>query len=91
MAFIALNELHTTGAGLFQDSESYLTELNNLDDAVHGGLLAGAATTASAGATATILGIVTKGYEFGVYTVGIEGISYLVKSFSYGGGYSSAV
>ncbi|WP_017652206.1 hypothetical protein [Fortiea contorta] len=82
MAFIAVNELRATGAELFQDSESYLTELNNLD-AVHGGI--------DAGATATILGLVTKGYEFGVYTVGIEGISKLVKSFSNGGGYSGAV
>ncbi|WP_017652208.1 hypothetical protein [Fortiea contorta] len=88
MAFIAVNELRATGAELFQDSESYLTELNNLD-AVHGGIDAGA--TASAGATATILGLVTKGYEFGVYTVGIEGIAHLVKSFSNGGGYSGAV
>ncbi|WP_017652207.1 hypothetical protein [Fortiea contorta] len=86
MAFIAINELRATGAELFQDSESYLTELNTLD-AIHGGTNA----SASVGATATILGLVTKGYEFGVYTVGIEGISKLVKSFSYGGGYSGAV
>jgi hypothetical protein len=76
MAFIAVNELRATGAELFQDSESYLNELNHLG-AVHGGQSYGF----SAG-TATILGLVTKGYEFGVYTVGIDAISHLVKSFS---------
>jgi hypothetical protein len=78
MAFIAVNELRTTGAELFQDSESYLNELNNLDT-VHGGRVAGHAFSAG---TATILGLVNKGYEFGVYTIGIDAISHLVKSFS---------
>jgi hypothetical protein len=83
MASISVNNLSTTGVELFQDSESYLNELNNLD-AVHGGT----DSAFSGGFAATILGLVTKGYEFGVYTIGIDAISHLVKSFSYEGGYS---
>ncbi len=81
MAFIAVNELNVTGAELFQDSESYLNDLNNLDQNIQGGQVL------AYGATATIFGLVEKGYEFGVYSIGIEAISHLVKSFSHG--YSS--
>jgi hypothetical protein len=83
MAYISVDNLYKTGVELFQDSESYLNEFNNLDT-VHGGTVSGGYL----GGTAGIYDLVTKGYEFGVYTIGIDAISHLVKSFSYSGGYS---
>ncbi|AUT00200.1 hypothetical protein CLI64_07295 [Nostoc sp. CENA543] len=77
MAFIAINELRATGAELFQDSESFLNELNNLDNSVHGGY-----SGAYSNSTGTVLGIAEKGFEFGVITVGIDAIGHLAKSFS---------
>ncbi|WP_017652210.1 hypothetical protein [Fortiea contorta] len=80
MASITVNELHTTGVELFQDSESYLTELNNLD-AVHGGTDP-AANSEYNGVTATVFSLIEKGYEFGIYTLGIDAIAAIIKSFS---------
>ncbi|UKP00440.1 hypothetical protein [Nostoc sp. UHCC 0870] len=74
MAFIAVNELRATGAELFQDSESFLNELNNLDDSVHGG-------NYSKG-TNGVLDLAVKGFEFGVITYGIDAIGHMAKSFS---------
>ncbi|MGH1395371.1 MAG: hypothetical protein ACRAVC_15265 [Trichormus sp.] len=79
MAFIAVNELRATGTELFQDSESFLNELNNLDD-VHGG--GGYSMTAG-----TVLPLAEKGFEFGVITYGIDAINHLAKSYSSAGGY----
>jgi hypothetical protein len=76
MAFIAVNELSITGSELFQDSESYLTELNNLD-AVNGGRYIG-----YFGGAATIYDLVAKGFEFGLYTLGFDVILHFTKSFS---------
>jgi hypothetical protein len=81
MAFITVNELRSTGVELFQDSESYLNDLNNLD-AVYGGQVP-AQGGISAG-TATVLGLINKGYEFGLYTIGIDAIGHMVKSYSAG-------
>jgi hypothetical protein len=75
MAFIAVNELRATGAELFQDSESFLNELNNLDDSVHGG---GDYSNTTNG----VLGLAAKGFEFGVITYGIDAIGHLAMSFS---------
>ncbi|MBD2361877.1 hypothetical protein H6G36_11905 [Anabaena minutissima FACHB-250] len=79
MAFIAVNELRATGAELFQDSESFLNELNNLDDSVHGGNYSNT--------TNGVLDLAVKGFEFGVITYGIDAIGHLAKSFSDAGGY----
>ncbi len=81
MAFIAVNELRATGAELFQDSESFLNELNNLDDAVHGG------DSSNSGFSSSRVGvenIVVKALEFGVIGLGIDAIGHLAKSFSHG-------
>jgi hypothetical protein len=75
MAFIAVNELRATGAELFQDSESFLNELNNLDDSVHGG------GNYSQG-TNGVLDLAAKGFEFGVVTYGIDAIGHMARSFS---------
>ncbi|WP_427157956.1 hypothetical protein ACQFX9_20050 [Aliinostoc sp. HNIBRCY26] len=75
MASINLTNLQVTGAELFQDSESFLNDLSNLDNSVAG---AGGYSDS----TGTVLGIVEKGFEFGVITLGIDGIVHLVKSFS---------
>jgi hypothetical protein len=74
MAFIAVNELRATGAELFQDSESFLNELNNLDD-VHGGY-------GYSNGTQGVLSLLNKGFEFGVITYGIDAINHLAKSYS---------
>jgi hypothetical protein len=76
MAAISVNNLSTTGVELFQDSESYLNELNNLD-AVHGGSESG-----YVGVTPTIYTLIEKGYEFAVYTIGLDAILHITKSFS---------
>jgi hypothetical protein len=74
MAFIAVNELRATGAELFQDSESFLNELNNLDDSVQGGNYSNT--------TNGVLDLAVKGFEFGVITYGIDAIGHLAKSYS---------
>ncbi len=76
MAFIAVNELRATGAELFQDSESFLNELNNLDDAVHGG------DSGFSSSRVGVENIVVKALEFGVVGLGIDAIGHLAKSFS---------
>jgi hydroxymethylpyrimidine/phosphomethylpyrimidine kinase len=78
MASINLTELHTTGSELFQDSESFLNELNNVDESIHGG------GDGYSSATAAVLAYGIKGFEFGAITFGIDAIGHLVKSFSSG-------
>ena len=73
MAFIAVNELQATGTELFQDSESFLNELNNLDNSVHGGNYSNT--------TNGVLDLAVKGFEFGVITYGIDAIGPVSKSF----------
>ncbi|ABA23972.1 conserved hypothetical protein [Trichormus variabilis ATCC 29413] len=80
MAFIAVKELQVTGAELFQDSESFLNELNNLDNSVHGG---GDYSNTTNG----VLDLAAKGFEFGVITYGIDAIGHLAKSYSDAGYY----
>ncbi|BCL38790.1 hypothetical protein [Nostoc sp. MS1] len=81
MAFIAVKELQNTGAELFQDSESFLNELNNVDaTGVHGG---GSYSSATNG----VLDFGLKGFEFGAITFGVDAIGHLVKSFSSNGTY----
>jgi hypothetical protein len=81
MAFIAVNELRAIGSELFQDSESFLNELNNLDDSVHGG------GNDYSNSTNGVLDLALKGFEFGVITYGIDAIGHLAKSYSSAGLY----
>jgi hypothetical protein len=80
MASINLTELHTIGSALFQDSESFLTELHNIDDSVYGGDSYSSSTNA-------VIAFGVKGFEFGAITFGIDAIGHLVKSFSDNNGY----
>ncbi|QLE56329.1 hypothetical protein [Nostoc sp. TCL26-01] len=76
MASINLTELPTTGSTLFQDSESFLNELNNIDAiSINGGNDYSSSTNA-------VLAYGIKGLEFGAITFGIDAIGHLVKSFS---------
>ncbi|WP_341526581.1 hypothetical protein WKK05_29175 [Nostoc sp. UHCC 0302] len=70
MATITLSELHVTGSELFQDSESFLNELSDVDS-ISGG-----------GNDVSDLSGLTKLAEAWVYTYGIEQIAYIVSSFS---------
>ena len=80
MASINLTELNTIGSALFQDSESFLTELHNIDDSVYGGDSYSSSTNA-------VIAFGVKGFEFGAITFGIDAIGHLVKSFSDNNGY----
>lgn len=81
MAAINLTELHTNGSALFQDSESFLNELNNnIDESVYGG-------DSYSSATNNVLAFGIKGFEFGAIAFGIDAIGHLVKSFSNYNGY----
>ncbi|WP_341526584.1 hypothetical protein WKK05_29190 [Nostoc sp. UHCC 0302] len=77
MATITLSELHVTGSELFQDSESFLNELSDVDFISGGG-----------SSSVSDLSGLTKLAEAWVYTYGIEHIAYIAKSFSSHGGYA---
>ncbi|WP_017652211.1 hypothetical protein [Fortiea contorta] len=84
MASIAVHELHTTGIELFKNSESYLTELNHLDE-VYGGQYVDISYTTSYGYSQGITAIflpVVKGYEFAIYAFALEAIVEIVKLYS---------
>jgi hypothetical protein len=76
MATIALSELHVAGSQLFQDSESFLNEMSDVDSIVGG----------YDGYVSDMSGL-TKLAEAWVYTYGIGHIGYLAKSFSDSYGY----
>jgi hypothetical protein len=78
MANIALTELRFDGSELFQDSESFLNELNEVD-AISGGYY-----------HVSDLYTLEKLTEAYVFTYGIGHIAYLAKSYSddYSNGYS---
>jgi hypothetical protein len=71
MANIRLSELQT-GSELFQDSESFLTDLNEMNN-VHGGEGEGFDDFLDYG---------LKGFEFGILGLGINNVVSLAKSFS---------
>ncbi|MBH8565123.1 hypothetical protein I8748_23560 [Nostoc sp. CENA67] len=78
MANITLSELHIAGSELFQDSESFLNELNNVES-ISGGSYGTGVSDAST---------LTKLAEAFVDVYGIGHIAFLAKSFSsngYGG------
>ncbi|HYW18595.1 MAG TPA: hypothetical protein VE956_04640 [Nodularia sp. (in: cyanobacteria)] len=77
MANITLSELNNAGVELFQDSESFLNELKNVDS------ISGGSTDAYVGYSD--MSTLTKLAEAFVTTYAIGHITYLAKSFS--GGY----
>ncbi|HYW18523.1 MAG TPA: hypothetical protein VE956_04275 [Nodularia sp. (in: cyanobacteria)] len=82
MATINLHELNATGSELFQDSESFFNELNDVD------FISGADSSAHSESGAapynpiSDLSIFTKLAEAFVATYAIGHISFLAKSFS---------
>jgi hypothetical protein len=71
MATITLSQLHAAGSELFQDSESFLNEMSDVDSIVGG----------YDGYVSDMSGL-TKLAEAWVYTYGIGHIGYLAHSFS---------
>ena len=77
MASIKLSELQVTGSELFQDSESFLNEMSDVNSiAVYGGY----------NSNVSDISTLTKLAEAFVNTYGIGHIGYLAKSYS-GKGY----
>ena len=73
MASIKLDQLQTTGSELFQDSESFLNDMSDINSiSVHGGF----------GSNVSDMSIFTKLAEAFVNTYGIGHIAYLAKSYS---------
>ncbi|MBE8999598.1 hypothetical protein IQ274_15510 [Nostoc sp. LEGE 12447] len=80
MASIALSQLNTTGSELFQDSESFLNDLNNVDSiTVYGG---GNDVSSVAGGLGPLLAYGVKGQEFALLGFGASLTAHIVKSFS---------
>ncbi|WP_341526586.1 hypothetical protein WKK05_29205 [Nostoc sp. UHCC 0302] len=75
MATITLSELRAAGSELFQDSESFLNELSDVD------------SISGQGDYVSNLSGLTKLAEAWVYTYGIDHIGYIAKSFSSHGNY----
>jgi hypothetical protein len=74
MASIKLSELQVTGSELFQDSESFLNEMSDVNSiAVYGGY---------SGSSVSDMSTLTKLAEAFVNTYGIAHIAYLAKSYS---------
>ncbi|MBH8551384.1 hypothetical protein I8751_03115 [Nostocaceae cyanobacterium CENA357] len=71
MATITLSQLHAAGSELFQDSESFLNEMSDVDSIVGG-----------YDSYVSDMSGLTKLAEAWVYTYAIGHISYLAKSFS---------
>ncbi|WP_138499053.1 hypothetical protein [Nostoc sp. PA-18-2419] len=80
MANIALSQLNTTGSELFQDSESFLNDLNNVDSiTIYGG---GSDVSNVAEGLDPLLAYGVKGQEFGLLAFGASLTAHIVKSFS---------
>ncbi len=73
MANITLSELQV-GSVLFQDSESFLSDLNDINS-VYGG---------DGDGFDPFLDYGTKGYEFSILGLGVNNVVSLAKSFSEG-------
>lgn len=82
MSNINVYELNAAGSELFQDSESFLNELKDVD------FVAGGDSSAQSGgyghASVSDMSFLTKLAEAFVATYAIGHITYLAKSFSYG-------
>ncbi|MDH6061405.1 hypothetical protein NWP17_13325 [Chrysosporum bergii ANA360D] len=85
MANITLSELNNAGAELFQDSESFLNELRDVD-AIYGGSSSVSDSASESGTYGYVSDIssLTKLAESFVITYSIGHITYLAKSFSHG-------
>ncbi|ACC81376.1 hypothetical protein [Nostoc punctiforme] len=82
MASIALSQLNTTGSELFQDSESFLSDLNNVDTiTIYGGGDEGEVSNVSEGIE-PLLAYGIKGQEFALLGFGASLTAHIVKSFS---------
>ncbi|MEH2106502.1 hypothetical protein [Nostoc sp.] len=80
MASIALSQLNTTGSELFQDSESFLNDLNNVDSiTIYGG--DGDVSSVAEGLD-PLLAYGIKGQEFGLLAFGASLTAHIVKSYS---------
>ncbi|MDB9374336.1 hypothetical protein [Nodularia sphaerocarpa] len=84
MATINLYELKATGSELFQDSESFLNELNDVDFIGGGDSSAHSESGAASYNPVSDLSILTKLAEAFVATYAIGHITVLAKSVSYG-------
>ena len=78
MANITLSELNNAGAELFQDSESFLNELKDVDS------ISGGSTDTYAAGHVSDLSTLTKLAEAFVFTYSIGHVTYLAKSFTSG-------
>ena len=76
MANITLSQLHAAGSDLFQDTESFLNELSDVDTVVGGQFGFGDQYAVSNPGT------LTKLAEAFVFTYGIGHVTVLAKSFS---------
>ncbi|MBG1245479.1 hypothetical protein [Nostoc sp. NZL] len=82
MASIALSQLNTTGSELFQDSESFLNDLNNVDSiTIYGGGGGSEVSDVSEGIE-PLLAYGIKGQEFGLLAFGASLTAHIIKSFS---------
>ncbi|GAX34665.1 hypothetical protein [Nodularia sp. NIES-3585] len=79
MANITLSELNNAGAELFQDSESFLNELKDVDS-----ISGGSTDTYGYGGYVSDISTLTKLAEAFVTTYAIGHVTVLAKSFSYG-------
>ena len=79
MANITLSELHNAGTELFQDSESFLNELQDVD-AISGG---STGTYTGYRHTVSDMSTLTKLAEAFVTTYAIGHVTVLAKSFSF--------
>ncbi|MGF1933819.1 MAG: hypothetical protein RM347_005390 [Nostoc sp. ChiQUE02] len=81
MASIALSQLNTTGSELFQDSESFLNDLNNVDSiTIYGGQDADVSNVADG--VEPLLQFGVKGQEFALLGFGANLTAHIIKSFS---------
>ncbi|MBG1245480.1 hypothetical protein [Nostoc sp. NZL] len=81
MASIALSQLNTTGSELFQDSESFLNDLNNVDSiTIYGG--GGSEVSNVADGLEPLLAYGIKAQEFGLLAFGASLTAHIIKSFS---------
>ncbi|WP_414541547.1 hypothetical protein [Nostoc sp. CCY0012] len=83
MSNINIYELTAAGSDLFQDSESFLNELKDVDF-VAGGDSSGHYGNAYGNASMSDMSFLTKLAEAFVATYAIGHITYLAHSFSYG-------
>ena len=83
MANIILSELNNAGVELFQDSESFLNELKDVD-AVSGGSTSDYTTGISNTGYVSDMSTLTKLAEAFVGTYAIGHVTFLAKSFSHG-------